>query len=282
MNYKCFNKISVKKWETFKLQQKIKVFKDFFMEIEEILSKKLYPKTEQKIVLFEQFDLLKEEKDETMMKIYQVSECFDKSDSVENTLKKIYDKLRFIFNDEIINQKDFHFLPDISVIRGDKEKNTLKLPLILILDNLRSAFNVGSIIRTAECLNLEEIWFCGHTPKPDNLKVANTSMGTFKRIKWKSFLLTAEAIKSAKEEEYSVYALETVENAESVFKQDFISKCAVVLGNEVLGISEEILALCDKSLIIPVSGWKNSLNVATACAVTCFEIFRQWETHGIN
>ena len=186
-----------------------------------------------------------------------------------------YNKLREIVNEEIIEQKDFHFLPKINVKTQDCEKNALKLPVILILDNLRSAFNVGSIIRTAECLNIEEIYFCGYTPKPDHPKIKNTAMGTEERIKWQYFTDTREAVLKAKENEYIVYAIETVECAESLFEQDFKGKYAFVFGNEALGIAADVLVFCEKCVMLPISGWKNSLNVATTCAVVCFEVVRQ-------
>jgi tRNA G18 (ribose-2'-O)-methylase SpoU len=170
-------------------------------------------------------------------------------------------------------QKDFHFLPKI--LKQDKYKETEKLPLILILDNLRSAFNVGSIIRTAECLNIEEIWFCGYTPNPEHPKIANTAMGTQERIIWKSFSDVKDAVIKAKELGYKVYALETVENAESVFEQDYNGNIAFIVGNEALGIAVDVIVLCDKCILLPVLGWKNSLNVATACAIACFEVLRQ-------
>ena len=163
----------------------------------------------------------------------------------------------------------------LSIITQDKEKSNIVLPIILILDNLRSAHNVGAIIRTAECLNIKEVWFCGYTATPEHPKIVKTAMGTQERIIWKHFESSKLAVIFAKEQGYYVYALETVENAESVYEQKFQDNIAIVLGNEALGVAEETLLLCDKIIMLPVLGWKNSLNVATAAAVTCFEIARQ-------
>jgi len=124
-------------------------------------------------------------------------------------------------------------------------------------------------------LNIEEVWCCGYTPLPDNPKVINTAMGTQNKIKWRHFTRTEEAVMLAKVDGYVVYALETVENAVSVFENEFSEKSAIVLGNEALGISKDVIMICDRCIVLPMSGWKNSLNVATACAVVCFEYFRQ-------
>ena len=195
--------------------------------------------------------------------------------SSTKTVEDVYLVLREFLNNMIIKQKDFHFMSDINIVKGDKESDSPRIPLILILDNLRSAFNTSSIIRTAECLNIEEILFCGYTPTPDNDKVKNTAMGTHKKIRWQYFATTTMAINYAKQKGYLVYALETVEQASSVYQTKFINLSALLVGNEALGISEDTITQCDTVIKIPLLGWKNSLNVATATAVCCFEIYRQ-------
>jgi len=144
--------------------------------------------------------------------------------------------------------------------------------VILILDNLRSAFNVGSIFRSTECLGLGRIWLCGVTATPNDYALRKTARGTASRIDWSHFEETAEAVKQARAEGYRVYALETSAQAESVFAEDFKLPLALVLGNESLGISDEILSLCDRTVCLPVQGWKNSLNVAVACAVCAYQV----------
>ena len=282
--YKCLNILSERKWVGFSVEQKRKVFLGFFFEIEEMLRTSPYISSADfqsalreergKFIennIFANFELLKHEDDECLRSLYDGFRRLE----IATTVGEIYDVLRGVFNEEIIEQKDFHFLPDLNIIKEDKEKDAVKLPIILILDNLRSAFNVGSIIRTAECLNVEAVWCCGYTPLPDNPKVVNTAMGTQDRITWRYFERTEEAVMLAKAKGYAVYALETVDGAVSVFENEFIGKSAIVLGNEALGISEDVIKICDKCIVLPLSGWKNSLNVATACAVVCFEVFRQ-------
>jgi tRNA G18 (ribose-2'-O)-methylase SpoU len=271
------NTISEKKWQILNTSKKIRIFKDNFLEIEKTLATNSV--VQDLTELYHNFSLLKSETDTVLKKLYDVYNNLPFPSSMErcnrSILAYLYDKLREIFNDEIIAQKDFHFLPEINIIKQDKVKDSAKLPIILILDNLRSAFNVGSIIRTAECLNICQIYFCGYTPLPDNQKVINTSMGTEKMVQWSYYPNTSEAITKAKAIGYTVYALETVKNGQSIYDENYLEKTAIVVGNEALGIHDEIIKLCDKSLIIPISGWKNSLNVATACAVCCFEVYRK-------
>ena len=144
-------------------------------------------------------------------------------------------------------------MSNIIVHKQDKQKNNAKQSIRLILDNLRSAYNVGSIIRTAECLNIEEIYFCGYTATPDHPKIAKTAMGTEERITWKHFAKTEDAILHVKSCGYFVYALETVVDSVSVFDENFKEKTAIVVGNEALGISENVLSLSDRCLSLPVT-----------------------------
>ena len=272
MKYKCLNLISDNKWSNFSIEKQNKVLTQFFLEIEEILRENLYFEEQ----IYTKMDILIKNMERT--KWNNSTDSYPQNKDWKfayQLLKNLYNFLRDNFNNDLILQKDFHFLPNINILKKDKEKSSEQLPVILILDNLRSAFNVGSIIRTAECLNIREVWFCGYTPKPDNPKIKNTAMGTQNKIYWKHFSETVEAVNMAKKIGYQVYALETVENAESVYEQEFHGSIAFVVGNEALGISEEILLICEKCLILPIYGWKNSLNVATTCAVVCFEVLRQ-------
>lgn len=159
----------------------------------------------------------------------------------------------------------------IKKIDGKRKKDKL-IPVIVILDNLRSAFNVGAIFRTSECVGISEIALCGYTPLPNQKKVQDSAMGTDKLIKWKQFPSILQAIEHYRSKEYLIYALETTTNAESIFKTEFKKPIALILGNEALGISEDILKICDKIVEIPVFGMKNSLNVGIAFSICAYEI----------
>ncbi len=144
--------------------------------------------------------------------------------------------------------------------------------IIVIADNLRSVFNVGSIFRTSECLALAGIYLCGISPTPQHPNMEKTAMGTSSLVPWQYFANTADAIHRAQLQGYTVYALETAENATSVFEATISFPIAIVLGNESLGISPETLQLCDKIIDLPVLGWKNSLNVGVAFSICAYQI----------
>ena len=169
---------------------------------------------------------------------------------------------------------------DFLIRKQDGEKKQSKqIPLYLVLDNLRSSFNVGSIFRTAECFGISKLFLCGYTSTPQNLKVQKTAMGTDKFVEWEQFPSTTQAIRKLKETGVRIYALETTSNAKNITEIEFVKPCALILGNEALGISKEILKIADEIVNIPVSGWKNSLNVGVTAAICCYEVSRQWIDH---
>ncbi len=172
------------------------------------------------------------------------------------------------------NPKDDEFI----ILKDDEHpKENIKIPLYLILDDLRSAFNVGSIFRSAECFGVSQIFLCGYTPTAENKKVQKTAMGTDKFVKWSAHSSVEQVVTKLKKDGFTIYALETTTHSIDISKVKFKKKCALILGNEALGISEETLKLADKIIQIPLSGWKNSLNVGVCTAICCYEISRQWE-----
>ena len=195
-------------------------------------------------------------------------------DFLQSTLREFLDfavPLERQFGKEI---KDDDFL----ILRQDgKRKQSKQIPLYLVLDNLRSSFNVGSIFRTAECFGVSKLVLCGYTATPQNLKVQKTAMGTDKFVEWKQFPSTIQAIRTLKETNVRIYALETTSNAKNIAEIEFAKPCALILGNEALGISKEVLKIVDEIVNIPVSGWKNSLNVGVTAAICCYEVSRQWK-----
>jgi len=169
-------------------------------------------------------------------------------------------------------------LTDFEIMTKDGERQfAKKQPLYLILDNLRSSFNVGSIFRTAECFGVQKILTCGYTANPLNEKVRKTAMGTTEFVKWQHFGKTEDAIKFLKVEEVMIFALETTSHARNISDVIFTKPAALLLGNEALGISKEILELVDDVVEIPLGGWKNSLNVGVTAAIACYEVTRQWK-----
>jgi len=156
---------------------------------------------------------------------------------------------------------------------GRREQN--KKPIYLILNELRSAFNIGSIFRTAECFGVSEIIVIGYTAGAENSKVIKTSMNTASLTLSRHFSTLAKAREYLKEKGVTIYAMETVENASDFGDTKLQFPAAFILGNEALGISAEDLELADDILEIPLLGWKNSLNVGVTAAICCYEANKQ-------
>ncbi len=160
---------------------------------------------------------------------------------------------------------------------GQKKSSAEPLPLVFVLDNIRSAFNVGSILRTAECLWIEKVYLCGYTATPEQDKVLRTALGTEKFIPWESATSTLTLLQDLSSQGYQVIALETA-HAALPLTQFFLQKpTALVVGNERFGLSPDILKVCHEIRRIPLRGQKNSLNVGVSLAVSGFEWLRQWQ-----
>lgn len=152
-----------------------------------------------------------------------------------------------------------------------------KIPLRLVVDNLRSAFNVGSIFRTAECFGIEHIYLCGYTAKPDQEKLKKAAMGTDDLVAWTWHARAEDLVNELKTDGYKIYSMETAEGSQSLDGFAFPrQKTALVFGNERFGIEENILSLCDKIIEIPCQGQKNSLNVALALGIAVYEWRKQF------
>lgn len=144
--------------------------------------------------------------------------------------------------------------------------------IVVIADNLRSVFNVGSLFRVAECLAVEKVLLCGISPTPEHPNMAKTALGTCARVTWQHYANTIDALQEVKDAGYRLYALETAEPSHSVFEHSYQLPLALVVGNEALGIDPIVLAQCDEIVYLPVLGWKNSLNVSVAAAVALYQI----------
>ncbi|MBE2231285.1 MAG: TrmH family RNA methyltransferase [Chitinophagaceae bacterium] len=151
-----------------------------------------------------------------------------------------------------------------------------KMPIILVLENIRSAYNVGSVFRTSDAFLVEAIYIIGYSAKPPHKEIKKTALGAEETVSWKYFKTSEEAIAVARKEGFNVYA---AEQAEGSFKLNAIGfesdeKIAVVFGNEVTGVEQSTIALCDGCLEIPQLGMKHSLNIATAAGVVLWELVR--------
>lgn len=155
-------------------------------------------------------------------------------------------------------------------------KQSEKFPVVVVLDNIRSMHNVGSVFRTADAFLLQGIYLCGYTPQPPHRDINKTALGATETVEWKYYQQTTDAIKELKEDGYKVFAIEQVENSVMLdkFLIDELDKIAVVFGNEVSGVEQEVIKLCDGCIEIPQLGMKHSLNISVAAGIVLWEIVR--------
>jgi tRNA G18 (ribose-2'-O)-methylase SpoU len=156
-------------------------------------------------------------------------------------------------------------------------KEADKTPIIIILDDIRSLHNIGSVFRTADSFLLEKIYLCGITAVPPNKEIHKTALGATDTVSWEYKNSVTEIISVLKEKEVTVFAIEQVENA--VFLNDFNpiknKKYALVFGNEVFGVSQDAIALCDGTIEIPQLGTKHSLNISVSAGIVVWDIFQK-------
>jgi tRNA G18 (ribose-2'-O)-methylase SpoU len=153
-------------------------------------------------------------------------------------------------------------------------KESPKTPVIAVLENVRSAYNVGSVFRTADAFLIDAIYITGYTAKPPHKEIKKTALGAEETVDWKHFPSAKEAIEVLRQDGYRVFAVEQVESSISLEKFDVSGKIAVIFGNEVSGVEQSTIALCDGTIEIPQLGMKHSLNIATAAGVVLWEIVR--------
>jgi 23S rRNA (guanosine2251-2'-O)-methyltransferase len=151
-----------------------------------------------------------------------------------------------------------------------------KLPVILLLENIRSMHNVGSVFRTADAFLTEAIYLCGYSPRPPHRDIHKTALGATETVEWKYFERSLDAVNILKRAGYRIVGVEQVAGSTALhqFKLTNGEKMALVFGNEVEGVSEEVLACCDACIEIPQSGMKHSLNVSVAAGLVLWELFR--------
>ena len=150
-----------------------------------------------------------------------------------------------------------------------------KFPLVLVLDNIRSMMNTGSVFRTADAFLLEAICLCGITATPPHREIHKTALGATESVAWEYFPETTLAIEKLKQKGYRVFALEQVEGSCDLlhFRPEKGEKYALVFGNEVKGVEEAALALCDGCIEIPQFGTKHSLNVAVTAGMVVWDFY---------
>ncbi len=158
----------------------------------------------------------------------------------------------------------------------DEFRRADKIPVIVILENIRSAYNVGSVFRTADAFLIEAIYICGYTAKPPHKEITKTALDAQHSVDWKYFENARAAIAVLKANKYKVFAIEQVTNSISLGKLQELNfkKIAFIFGNEVTGIEQETIEMCDGCIEIPQFGMKHSLNISVAAGIVLWEVVR--------
>ncbi len=164
---------------------------------------------------------------------------------------------------------------DLNRVSVDEFRQSKKIPLTVVLDNVRSLNNIGSIFRTSDAFAVERILLCGITATPPSPEIHKTALGAEDSVRWSYFENTADAVEMLKKEGYTVCALEQVDGSVSLeaFEADRDGRYAFIAGNEVDGVDQNVVDMCDVSLEIPQVGTKHSLNVAVSTALTIWHFF---------
>lgn len=169
-------------------------------------------------------------------------------------------------------------LEELGRISVSEFKEVEKLPVCIVLDNVRSLHNVGSAFRTADAFRIEKIFLTGITGTPPHREIHKTALGSTESVAWEYVEKTETIISQLKESGYKIIAVE--QTTESVSLQDFkiqtAEKYAFVFGNEVDGVSEEAIALADGAIEIPQSGTKHSLNISVCLGIVMWEVAKQF------
>lgn len=166
---------------------------------------------------------------------------------------------------------------ELARLSVDEYKATPKTPLVVVLDNIRSCNNIGSVFRTSDALLIEKIYLCGITATPPNTEIHKTALDSEKSVTWKYVEKTEDAVAELQNEGYKVYAVEQVEN--SIMLPDFNpeqgEKTAIVFGNEVKGVQQKVVNVCNGSIEIPQFGTKHSFNVSVSAGIVLWDLFQK-------
>jgi len=166
---------------------------------------------------------------------------------------------------------------ELNRLSAEEYKLAEKKPIVVVLDNIRSCNNIGSVFRTSDALLIEKIYLCGITATPPNKEIHKTALDAEKSVPWEYMEKTEDIVQKLKEEGYRVYAIEQVEG--SISLPDFIppegKKLAVIFGNEVKGVKQPTVNLCHGSIEIPQFGTKHSFNISVSAGIVLWDLFNK-------
>jgi tRNA G18 (ribose-2'-O)-methylase SpoU len=168
-------------------------------------------------------------------------------------------------------------MQQLNRISVDEFKKCDKTPVVLVLDNVRSALNVGSIFRTADAFRISKILLCGITACPPNAEIRKTALGAEQSVEWEHCADSVAAVDALKADGYTIIAIEQAVGSVMIDKMDLspYPKVALIFGNEVKGVDDRLMNLCDLCVEIPQYGTKHSLNVSVSAGVAIWEVFKQ-------
>lgn len=155
-----------------------------------------------------------------------------------------------------------------------------KLPVVIVLDNIRSLSNVGAFFRTADAFRISELFLCGITACPPHREIHKTALGADETVRWRYFDTTEAACKELKAGGYKVYAVEQVEGSVLLQEFEFEPNTSFIFGNEVEGVSEEALPYCDGAVELPQEGTKHSINVSVCAGIVMWKLFEKLHLMG--
>lgn len=166
---------------------------------------------------------------------------------------------------------------ELNRITTEEFKKATKIPLVVVLDNVRSLHNVGSVFRTSDAFLVEKICLCGITSTPPQPEIHKTALGAEFSVEWQYYEETQEAVKEYKEKGYHIFSIEQVENSIKLpdLQLEPDGKYVVILGNEVKGVQQEIVDMSDDSIEIPQFGTKHSLNVSVTSGIIIWSFFEK-------
>lgn len=167
-------------------------------------------------------------------------------------------------------------MEELERLSSEEMQSSEKQPIIIIMDDIRSMHNVGSAFRTCDAFTIEALYLCGYTPQPPHRDIHKTALGATETVSWKYFATTTDAVADAKQQGYKIIAVEQAH--ESVMLNNYKpvpnEKIALVFGNEVSGVNDEVMKQADNCIEIPQWGSKHSLNISVSLGVVLWEIMR--------
>jgi tRNA G18 (ribose-2'-O)-methylase SpoU len=170
---------------------------------------------------------------------------------------------------------------ELNRLNIEQFRKAKKIPLVVVLDSVRSLHNVGSVFRTADAFRVETVYLCGITSTPPSAEIHKTALGAEDSVEWKYFENTVDAVACLKRRGYRIVAVEQAENSVSLeqFKIQH-SPVAIIFGNEVKGVEQKVMDECNECIEIPQAGTKHSLNVSVAAGITIWEMYKQLNDKG--